>query len=328
MSLHILRNGLLDSIQDGGRYGYQHLGINPGGAMDTIAMRVANMLVGNDPNEAVIEMHFPAAEIQFEQTMLMSLAGADFTATINGEAAPLLHPIMVQKGSILRFKQQQNGARVYLAVEGGFMADDWLGSYSTNLVVKAGGYKGRALQKNDHVTVKQEPLYTFFNQTHPLETLPWSVNISENYRNGSIRFIEGAEYELLSDVSKKELVITPFSITGKSNLMGYRLEGEPMKLIKQKEMISSAVTRGTIQLLPGGQLIILMADHQTTGGYPRVGHIISADIPSLAQMGARDKFTLQKTTIEQAEKIFLEQEMNLRQLQNACNFRLNEYLNS
>jgi antagonist of KipI len=304
------------------------LGINPGGAMDRIAMRVANMLLGNDQNEAVIEMHFPAAEIQFEQTLLIALAGADFSATINAETAPILHPIMVQKGSVLRFNQQQSGARVYLAVQDGFVADEWLGSYSTHLHIKAGGFQGRALQKNDQVLVKQEPLYTFFSKTHPFETLPWSANISELYRSGSYRFIAGAEYELLPDVSKQVLETNIFFITRESNRMGYRLQGEALELITQKEMISSAVTRGTVQLLPDGQMIILMADHQTTGGYPRVGHVISADIPSLAQMSAGDKFTLQKITIQEAEKIFLEQEMNLRLLQNACNFRLNEYLNS
>ena len=117
-----------------------------------------------------------------------------------------------------------------------------------------------------------------------------------------------------------------FAISRESDRMGYRLEGEPLQLIVPKEMISTAATRGTMQLLPNGQIIILMADHQTSGGYPRLGHVISADIPSLAQMRPGEKISFQTISIADAEKILLEQEMNLRQLQNACNFRLQEYV--
>lgn len=326
MSLLITKHGLLDTIRDEGRYGYQHLGINPGGAMDRTAMRVANMLVGNDPAEVVIEMHFPAAEIQFEQTILIALAGADFSATINREEAPLLHPIMIQKGSTLRFGKQQKGARVYLAIQDGFVADEWLDSYSTNLKAKAGGYKGRPLQKNDRLVLKQEQQYAFLNKAHAFEILPWQAKVSDLYSKDVFRFIAGTEYELLSDALKTQLQTRSFIISRESDRMGYRLQGEALQLVTQKEMISAAVTRGTIQLLPDGQLIILMADHQTTGGYPRIGHIISADISSLAQMRPGENFSLQQVTIAEAEKIIYKQEMNLQQLQNACNFRLKEYL--
>ena len=172
MSLLITRNGLLDTIQDGGRYGYQHLGINAGGAMDSIAMRVANLLVGNDASEAVIEMHFPAAEILFESTVLIALAGADFLATINGEAVPTLHPVMIREGATLRFTRQESGARIYLAVQGGFVAEEWLHSYCTNLKAKAGGFNGRALQKNDRIQLKQGPQYDFSDGDHFFEILP------------------------------------------------------------------------------------------------------------------------------------------------------------
>ncbi len=121
MPLRIHKAGLFDTIQDAGRYGYQHLGINPGGAMDIIAMKLANALVGNDPDEAVLEMHFPAAEIVFEETMLIALGGADLGAEINGEVLPILHPVIVQKNAVLKFKKNETGARLYLAVKGGFV---------------------------------------------------------------------------------------------------------------------------------------------------------------------------------------------------------------
>jgi antagonist of KipI len=116
MSLRIIKNGLLDTIQDGGRYGYQHLGINPGGVMDRIGMYAANVLAGNKPAEPVVEMHFPAAEILFEENSLIALAGADFSAVIDGRDIPSLHPVLVKKGSILQFRKRQTGARIYLSV--------------------------------------------------------------------------------------------------------------------------------------------------------------------------------------------------------------------
>ena len=328
MSLRITRNGLLDTIQDGGRYGYQQLGINPGGVMDRIGMHVANILVGNDLNEAVIEMHFPAAEILFEETVLIALAGADLSATVNGEELPILHPVMIQQGSVLHFGKKQNGARVYLAVQGGFVADEWLQSCSTHLKVKAGGFAGRALQKNDQLLMKEEPMFGFENASHAFEILPWKAKVSDLYVANRFRFIPGNEYHLLEETATQQLELTPFTISRESDRMGYRLTGEKLQLTKSKELISTAVTRGTIQLLPDGQLIVLMADHQTTGGYPRIGHIISADISSVAQMAAGENFSLQQVTIHTAEKLLLEQEMNLQLLQNACNFRLEEYLNT
>ena len=326
MSLRITKNGLLDTIQDAGRYGYQYLGINPGGAMDKLAMRVANALVGNETNEAVVEMHFPAAEIIFEQTILIALCGADFSASIQGEMLPMFQPIMIQKGSLLSFKKKRTGARVYLSVQGGFVCNQWLNSTSTNLKVKAGGYRGRALLKNDQILFKQEPLYSFQNSSHNFEILPWKAKITAPKSENRFRFLPGAEYDQLQWNSMLLIETGNFSISRKNDRMGYRLVGEKLLMNSTQEMISSAVTMGTIQLLPDGQLIILMADHQTTGGYPRIGHIISADISSLAQVQTGEMLSFEKVAIGQAENLLLEQEMILLQIKNACNFRLDEYL--
>src|SRR6185295_4666074 len=140
--------GILDTIQDQGRYSYQHLGINPGGAMDKLSARIANVLAGNNPHEAVIELHFPASEFFFEQPALMAISGANFSANVNGEEIPSLHPVIVSKYSILKFHGLKTGARAYLALNGGFDVPMWLDSYSTNLKAAIGGYKGRAFQKD------------------------------------------------------------------------------------------------------------------------------------------------------------------------------------
>lgn len=325
MSLLIHKQGLLDTIQDTGRYGYQHLGINTGGAMDTIAMKISNALVGNSLEEPVLEMHFPAAEIVFEEAVLMALCGADFTAEINGEALPVLHPVMIQKGSVLKFKKNVTGARVYLAVSGGYISSEWLNSNSTNLTVKAGGFEGRPLQKNDRLLLTRNAFDTFLFKDASFIPLPWSPNFSGFYTNHTFQFIPGAEYHYLNSVSAKRFENNYFTILLQSNRMGYRLKGESLELQNHKEMISSAVTKGTIQLLPDGQLIILLADHQTTGGYPRIGHVISSHIASLAQMRAGEKIDFRQTTLPDAEEQLFKQQRDLQLLQNACTFRLQSY---
>ncbi len=322
MSIRILKAGLLDSIQDAGRYGYQHWGINPGGAMDSIAMSVANILIGNEASEPVIEMHFPPADILFEENAMIALAGADMRATVNGQAIPVHQPLLVAKDSVLRFSGLVSGTRVYMAVHGGWQADKWLDSCSTHLKVKAGGYHGRSLQKNDTLLFKKsisKPAQI------PCTLLPWRANLSGLYNAGEFRFIEGNEYALLNARSRTSLTSASFTIAQQSDRMGFRLTGPVLTLDSQQELISTAVTKGTMQLLPDGQLIILMADHQTTGGYPRVGHIISADIPSLAQLPAGKKISFSKTDIASAEKAARLQQANLQQLQNACNFRLQPF---
>lgn len=326
MSLRILKAGLFDAIQDAGRYGYQHLGINPGGAMDIIAMKLANALVGNDLNEAILEMHFPAAEIVFEEQMLVALGGADLGAEINGEAVPVLHPMIIPKNAVLKFRKHETGARVYLAVKGGYVSQTWLHSNSTHTRAKAGGLEGRALQKNDRLFFKQVLSGSFGGNDTLFTALHWTVNLAGFYLKEGVRFIPGAEYHELNKLSQQKLETASFAILQQSDRMGYRLKGDMLSLQSPKEMISTAVPRGTIQLLPDGQLIILMADHQTTGGYPRVGHVISAGFAALAQMRAGEKIHFQKTELAEAETLLLEQERNLQQLQNACNFRLQEYL--
>ena len=154
MNLRIIKGGVLDTVQDLGRYGCQHLGINPTGAMDKVAAQLANILVGNDPVEPVIEMHFPASEFFFEQPALIAITGADFSAHVNGEPIETMHPVLLSKYSILQFHAMSKGARAYLSVFGGLSIEPWLESRSTHLRAGIGGYKGRSLQKDDEGTIR------------------------------------------------------------------------------------------------------------------------------------------------------------------------------
>lgn len=330
MSLKVIKAGILDTIQDMGRYGKQQLGINPTGAMDKYAMQVTNILVGNKPGEAVIELHFPASVFMFAQPALIALGGADFSASINGEPVPNLHCIIVDKNDVLQFHKPVNGARAYLAVRGGFVIDKWLNSYSTHLKAKAGGFDGRSLHKDDELILNQQ--LNFSIKQDDFIVLPWQADT--NYlpvdkagldESKEILIIPGNEWERLATESKENFSMTSFVITRQSDRMGYRLTSIPLHSITNEEVVSSAVSFGTIQLLPDGGLIVLMADHQTTGGYPRVAHVISAHHSKLAQMKAGEKIQFRLTDQQTAEELLIKQQQHLLQLQNACTFRLEQY---
>ena len=156
MSLKIVKPGMLDSIQDLGRFGYQQVGINPTVAIDKYAAAIANILVGNSIREAVIEMHFPAASIFFEQATIIALSGADFNASINGKSIPVNHPVVVNKNATLQFQSPDNKSHSYLAIRGGMKLSKWLNSYSTNLKAEAGGFSGRKLLKDDTIELNEE----------------------------------------------------------------------------------------------------------------------------------------------------------------------------
>lgn len=324
MSITITKAGIADSIQDAGRYGWQHLGINPTGAMDSVAMQLANALVGNSLNEAVIELHFPASTFLFEEAMLIALSGADFSATINQQSICINTPVLAPKNSELKFTANHKGARCYLTVQGGFAIEQWLKSSSTHLKAGAGGLNGRYLMKGDNIAFKNKAT---FNRAIATKQFPWQADAHFFYSAGTvIRVILGNEFSLLKEESQDVLGGSTFTITQQSDRMGYRLNGIPLQLLQQQEMVSSAVTRGTVQLLPDGHLIVLMADHQTTGGYPKVAHVIAADMPKLAQIRAGGGIQFQFIPIEEAEKLLIEQQQHLHQLQIACNLKLEEYL--
>lgn len=328
MSIRVIKAGVLDSIQDAGRFGWQFLGVNPSGVMDRFSSEIANMLVGNDPGEVVIELHFPASIFLFEEPSLVAIAGADLSASVNGEPVPVLHPVLVNKGTVIQFHRYRSGARVCLAIHGGIVADEWLGSRSTQLQVMAGGFHGRALRKDDQIDLKKNTFAPLDMDDKDFVVLPWRADV--NWRNegetGDVLYVlPGHEWDWITQESKDEFLSTLFTVTQQSDRMGYKLKNAPLILNRNDELISSPVSFGTIQLLPNGQLIILMADHQTAGGYPRIAHIISADHSKAAQLKAGDEIRFKMTGQHEAENLFFKQQQHLHQLQNACKFRLEEF---
>ena len=327
MALTIIKAGMLDSLQDGGRYGYASMGINPGGVMDSFAAAAANYLAGNSAAEAVIELHFPAAQILFNDDALVAVCGADFSPAIVEEPIPNWQPVMVKRNGLLHFQKWRWGSRAYLAVHGGFKLNQWLGSYSTHIKAAAGGHNGRQLAKDDvlQVNSKRLALCRLVPAKEYLHALPWGVHAENIYAHaGEIFLLPGPEWDLLDAASKELLTTAAFTIAPKSDRMGYLLNGPALQLQQPYELISSGVDFGTVQLLPGGQLMALMADHQTTGGYPRIGNVIGAHLHKLAQLRPGDSFRFQITGMNTAEQLLLSQLRDLRIMERSCHDHLNQ----
>ncbi|HUR99596.1 MAG TPA: biotin-dependent carboxyltransferase family protein [Pyrinomonadaceae bacterium] len=314
MSLIFKKPGILTTVQDLGRTGSRSLGINPNGVMDVAAARVINAVLGNVDSAAVLEFHFPAPEIEFDADTQIAIGGADFSARIDDADLQNWSSSFVKKGAVLKFSKPLSGRRAYLAVEGGLKIEKWLGSASTNLAAGTGGYGGRKLTTGDRIECAPAARGT--------TSIKIGSSILPRYsRFPTIRVLPGNEFDLLAATSEIGFLREGFTLTNDCDRMGYRLSGKSLYLLHDFQMVSSAVTFGTIQMLPDGQLIILMADHQTSGGYPRIGNVISADMPLLAQCGPGDGVSFSMVSIEEAERLALQFEKELDFLRLGRRFR-------
>ncbi|MGB7207959.1 MAG: biotin-dependent carboxyltransferase family protein [Pyrinomonadaceae bacterium] len=303
MSLLIRKEGIFTTVQDLGKYGRQRFGINPMGSMDRTATRLINLILGNDDANSVIEMHFPASEIVFEEACMFALGGADFHASLDGESVEIWRCLRSEKASILKFEQKVRGNRCYLAVAGGFKIAPSNDSE----------FGDRRLRKSDRLDYAESK-----NTVAGLRVADSVLPIYSSFP--TVRVIAGGEFDLLSVTDQQALVEENFAITNDSNRMGFRLKGPAFSPNKIAEMVSAAVSFGTIQLLPDGQLIVLMADHQTSGGYPRIANVISVDLPLLAQLGPSDKVAFKLIDIAEAERVSTQFERDLQLLQIGCRF--------
>ncbi|MDH4401036.1 MAG: biotin-dependent carboxyltransferase family protein [Burkholderiaceae bacterium] len=305
MSMVILKPGMLSTFQDLGRFGHQHLGVSVAGAMDQRAHRLANMLVGNDPALATLEITLTGPTLRFTKPCCLALCGADLSANLNGQPLILNRPIVVRAKDELSFGVRQHGTRAYLAVHGGFALTPVLGSTSTYLRSAMGGWHGRALRRDDEIPLLR-PL-----KDKGLEDLAmdlWSLKIYlpaalAESRQAFVRLIKGQQWDEFTPESCAALLTEPYRVSPDSERMGYRLQGAPLLMTTPRQMISEGTTFGTIQVPAGGQPIILMADRQTTGGYPKMAYVASVDLPRLAQMGPGDMVSFKAISLEQAQTL-------------------------
>ncbi|OUM01815.1 biotin-dependent carboxyltransferase family protein [Variovorax sp. JS1663] len=286
-ALTVLRPGPLASVQDLGRHGHRQQGICPGGALDALGLVLANRLVGNADGAAGLELTLGGCEIRFETSTRIALVGDDFGARLDG--APLWPgwSMPVAAGQVLRLGAAnewigKTGLRSWLAVAGGIDVPPVIGSRSTDLKAGFGGHEGRALKKGDRLPLGLPGLDAarMARRAFGVRAPDW-----DQHEDGTVvlRVMPGPEFDQFTVASRELLWREAWRITPQSNRMGNRLEGPELKRKRSTDMLSSAVIPGTIQVPPSGQPIILMGDAQTTGGYPRIGVVIRADLWKLAR---------------------------------------------
>ena len=294
MSINIIKKGLSDRIEDIGRYGFQGLGIQPSGPMDYLSAQLANTILDNDLNNPVFELHFPASVFEFDQSMIICISGANFVPVINDKSVALNTPIHVYPKDRLNFLQPLEGRTAYLAFKGTVDSKHkWLDSYcSFQTTLNKGAHFDivpdsiSAIELNDY-------------KHHLVQQVQTSL-----FNEHEIRFIPGPAWNDLDTNSIQNLMEQTFSINAKSNRMGFLLDGPKINLSEPKQYLSSAVTRGTLQLLPNGSIIVLMADHQTIGGYANLGQIILVDLPRFAQLNNHSHFKLSITNVQTAQQLY------------------------
>lgn len=329
MSIRITRAGLLATIQDLGRHGFQQYGVIVSGTMDSISHRMANLVVGNKEAEAAIEVTLMGTAFQFEEDALISITGGDLNATIDNIPAPLWRPIYIRKGAILSFGSCSDGCRAYVAAAGGFAVPEIMNSKSTYLRGGIGGFKGRALQEGDRIPIakagstslKMKKVLQTKNSHFSFSTVDWYVPFKQHITGKLIRVIRGAEFEHFTNQCQKQFFDQEFQVTLQSDRMGYRLSGSLLQLKEPFELLSEAVTNGTIQVPADGNPIVLLADRQTTGGYPRIGQVATVDLPKMGQLKPGDRIRFEEITLIEAEKKDIERENQMSQIQTALRLK-------
>jgi antagonist of KipI len=289
MSITILKPGFMSSVQDLGRRGFQQYGVPIGGAMDKVSAALANIICANDENESMIEMTLHGTSIMFNEAAFCAIVGGGCKAYIDDVELPFNRLLWIPAFSIIKSIANTQGCRSYLAVSGGFNVKKVLGSASTYTPSGIGGINGRNLITGDMLPFKREQDLQCAPNLH---MLPNGVGVSHWHTADHVvptpnieivRAIKGPDFDHFNTVSQENIFNAVFTISSQSNRMGYRLEGKKFALEEKTEMVSTAVTAGIVQVTHEGDPIILMADAQTTGGYPRIARICAADISLLAQ---------------------------------------------
>lgn len=320
----IRKPGLLTTIQDLGRVGYQQFGVVASGVMDPLAHKVANLLVGNEIDKPTFEITLIGPTMEFHQDTLIAICGGDLSPTVNGREIPLWRPILMAKGSQLSFGSCKGGCRTYVAVAGGLDLPKIMNSYSTYLRGGIGGYGGKALQAGDRCLTKRKGDLSLRIHKRLKQRLTGAYAVSDSMAayefqiplksNASIRVMKGKEFPFFSNNSQNLFFSEPYKVGVQSDRMGYRLEGGKLSKKITEEMISEAVGFGTIQVPPDGNPIVLLADRQTIGGYPKIAQVATVDLSLVAQAKPGDMLHFQEISHEAAQRLYLQQEVKLHLL--------------
>jgi antagonist of KipI len=293
--------GLFTTVQDLGREGFGPLGVSASGAADAISLRLGNLLVGNAESAAGLEMTLLGGTVQFPDGGIAALTGSDFGATLDGEPVEQWTSFEARPGQVLRLGPTRSGARCCICVRGGIEVKPFLGSASTHILSGLGGHEGRALRKGDVLKIGRAS-----GTVRKRKLSPRALKEVEPRR--ILRVTPGAQYGWFPEASQRLFYASRYRVTEETNRMGIRLEGAVVPERSGGKMISEGVSLGAVQVPDGGLPIVLFVEQQTTGGYPKIANVISADFHSLGQLRPRDEIRFERVDWETARALLREQE--------------------
>ncbi len=314
MGIKILEGGLLTSVQDYGRYGYQKYGVNVSGALDNRALTIGNILVGNERKAAALETTLFGLKIEFLDDCFIAVTGGDLSAKINGELLERYSAIEVKRGDILHFERCLSGARSYICFSRGLDIKEVMGSCSTSQMSSTGGLKGRKLISGDVISFRSKVEKTSLAGRRYLE----------NYYNDDknvLRVIKGPQYSYFSKNSLEIFFKSEYKFRSDSDRMGARFEGPVIEHVESADIISDGIALGAVQVPSSGRPIVMLADRQTTGGYPKIANVVSVDIPKVAQAKPGDVFSFKLVSYEEARKLYLEHLLEMDRIEKNINER-------
>ena len=306
MGLEVLRAGLQSTVQDQGRFGYAHLGVSASGAADNFSLIIGNILVGNPKHYAGIEMTIIGDKYRFKSDSYIALTGSEFEAELDNNSIPFWKRLLIKKGQILDIRSTKNGARCYLCVAGGINIKDVMGAKTTHLTSGIGGLHGRILKKLDELDFG-----LLDDSIKPIQNLNDSITTDTKI----IKVTKGVQWSWFDKNQKNKLFQHQYQVEELSNRMGLRLFGNAIKTNRENEITTAGISLGSIQIPGGGQPIISFVEHQTTGGYPIIANVISADIRKVGQLKAGDCFQFELISLGSAEKLKVDQEKFIHNLQ-------------
>ena len=298
--LEIWEPGLLTTVQDGGRVGWARFGVPPSGPLDAAAFRAANRLVGNSPGAAGLEITLTGPTLRCSRPSLVAVCGADFELWAGTLRVPTWHAVFLRAGQWLRFGERRRGARAYLAIDGGIDVPPFLGSRSTYLAGGFGGLEGRALRQGD-----QLPLGDGFPHPAMQAGRAWPASPRPPYMVApTLRVVLGPQDDAFTRRGVETFLSAAYELSPDSNRMGARLQGPRIAHRDATGIISDGVVTGSVQVPADGQPIVMLADHQTTGGYPKIVTVIRADLPLLAQCLPGDSVRFEAVSVAEAQTLW------------------------
>jgi antagonist of KipI len=320
--IRVIKPGLLTTVQDLGRPGYQRFGVVVGGALDAFAARVANLIVGNHDNAAVLEMAQTGPELRFDHEALIAWNGGDFDAMLGGQPLPRDRAVRVAAGETVNFGVARSGLRAWLAIAGGIDVPLIMGSRTTYRRAGLGGHQGRPLVAGDELKTfapgeRALALLASLTATQKRATM-WTVRpetLGKPAPAGVVRAMRGPEWDWFSEDAQRDFFSAGWQATNDADRMGVRLQGPGLGLVKPREMISAAVNTGVVQVPPTGHPIVLLPSRQSVGGYPRLAAVAGVDIGRFTQLRPGAKVRFEKIPLPVAQELWLARERDLNRVQ-------------